>query len=66
MSDNEIACSSCGLTMGQSIKLAESTPAELSLAERNVLSRLNDCNREITPADRVCILKLVEKLQWSK
>jgi hypothetical protein len=35
---------------------------ELTLAQRNLLARLNDCNREVDPADRNALIKLVEEL----
>jgi len=66
MHDNEIACDSCGLTMGQSKRLAQSGPVQLTTVERNLLGRFNDCNKEITPADRSMILKLIERLQNSE
>lgn len=35
---------------------------ELSLAQRNLLTRLNDCNKEVDPADRGIILNLINDL----
>jgi len=36
---------------------------KLTVAERNLLSRFNDCNTPVTPGDRNLLLKMIERLQ---
>lgn len=43
-------------------QLAARESADLSIAERNAMARLNDCNSTPTPADRNIVIKLIERL----